>query len=123
MYSSIHTLYKITSERGQPLYKGQNVFGGFTVQPVEQAHGAIGIVMAQCNIYQERTVSRHIVQLMQPTVGSIIQASWYADSGYVTSQISLEWPHILIGDALIGLEGTLPRLIPTPLSHSHTRMC
>ena len=38
LYSSIHTLYKITSERGQPLYKGQTgvsqwcpLFGGSTV--------------------------------------------------------------------------------------------
>ncbi len=37
-YSSIHTLYKITSKRGQPLYKGQNpgsrmcpLFGGSTL--------------------------------------------------------------------------------------------
>ena len=38
LYSSIHNLYKITSERGQPLYKGQTggsqwcpLFGGSTV--------------------------------------------------------------------------------------------
>ena len=38
MYSRMHTLYKITSKRGQPLYKGQMggsqwcpLFGGSTV--------------------------------------------------------------------------------------------
>ena len=40
-YSSIHTLYKITSERGRLLYKGQWVplFGGFKGVSTRQRQG------------------------------------------------------------------------------------
>ena len=51
LYSSIHTLYKITSERGQPLYKGQT-------------GGPNGVHYSEVPLYSEATLySVHVERL------------------------------------------------------------
>ncbi len=57
----VYTLYKITSERGQPLYKGQNagspLFGGFTVQFSQ-------VLLCVYQVGQENTLSNVLLELL-----------------------------------------------------------
>ena len=73
LYSSIHTLYEITSERGQPLYKGQTsgsqwcpLFGGSTVYAL--AHTRTTGYIATHNVHTDTNLSLLIRLNVNPGV-------------------------------------------------------
>ena len=89
MYSSIHTLYKITSERGQPLYKGQTggsqwcpLFGGSTVSALE-AVSYLGCISLESRVPAYESQTYYPCRFPDPTLRGSARYGYASERGGV----------------------------------------